>query len=106
MTVNPITLDLRDFNQAMSSNIANMQAIPCINVNVSLPANICSWIISIGGWNQLIISDIMELVNGYLVGPSYLEFEVTFDYIMGSVAYYIGNVTDGNGLTGCTFVIQ
>ena len=62
MTVNPITLDLRDYGQIMNSNIANMQAIPCVNVSVSV-MDICAWIASKGGWTNVAVFDIMTLVS-------------------------------------------
>lgn len=101
MTVNPITIDLYDSGQVMSSNIANMQAIPCVNVSVSV-VGICPWIESKGGWVNVAIFDIMTLVSAYL-GQTNIGFTVTIAHIMGSIAYYLNNVPSGNSLTGCQF---
>lgn len=101
MTVNPITLDLRDFNRATSSNIVNMQPIDCINVNVSV-MDICAWIISRGGWANISIYDIMTLIRAYL-GITNLGFMVTTSHITGCILYYLDNRPSGNSLTGCLF---
>ena len=101
MTVNPITIDLRDSGQMMSSKIANMQAIPCVNVSVSV-TNICSWIESKGGWTAITAYDIMTLVNAYL-GLVPIDFPVTMAYILGAISYYLDIVDSGNAYTGCQF---
>jgi hypothetical protein len=64
--------------------------------------DICNWITSIGGWNKLATYDIMMMVGAYL-GQNNIGFTVTSSYIMGAVAYYLGRLSDGNSLTGCTF---
>lgn len=78
-----------------------MTSISCITVNV-LFTNICSWISSKGGRNNLTTADIMTLVSAYLLQTN-LGFTVTSAHIMGVVAYYLNNLSSGNSLTGCSF---
>jgi hypothetical protein len=101
MTVNPITLDLHDFSQIMSPNIANIQTMPCINVNVSV-GNICAWITSKGGWQAIATYDIMTLVDAYLQLTN-LGYTVRMQDINGAIAYYLNIPTSGNTSTGCAF---
>ena len=103
MTVNPITLDLRDFNRTTSSNIANMQAIPCVNVSVSV-MDICAWITSLGGWDAISTYHIMTLVDAYLQLTN-LGFTVRMQDINGAIAYYLNMPASGNTSTGCAFSI-
>ena len=63
--------------------------------------DICKWIASKGGWNNLRIFDIMTLVSTYL-GQSNLGFTIAIAHIMGTVAYYLNNVSSGDSLTGCS----
>lgn len=102
MTAYSTTLDLHEHNQIKYSNMVSMEPIPCINVNVS-QVDICSWITSKGGWANLAVFDIMALVSTYL-GQTSLGFPITVAYIMGTVAYYLGNLSSGNSNTECTFV--
>jgi len=78
-----------------------MQAIPCINVNVSV-IDICAWILSKGGWQSIVAYDIMTLVTAYL-GQTSLGFTVTMAHINGAIAYYLGFLSSGNTFTGCAF---
>lgn len=64
--------------------------------------NICTWISEKGGWDKLISFDIMTLVRAY-TNQEDLGFEVKSADIMGAIAYYSGNATSGNQLTGCNF---
>ena len=63
---------------------------------------ICDWISGKGGWDDLAAYDIMTLVKSY-AGQENIGFSVTSAYIMGAIAYYSGNKSSGNQLTGCGF---
>lgn len=69
---------------------------------VRLPANMCEWVTSRGGRSNIATFDIMSLVSGYLLQIN-LGFTVSAAHIMGAVAFYLGNLTSGNSLTGCSF---
>ncbi len=64
--------------------------------------DMCSWAVGLGGWKAIKAYDIMSLVSAYS-GISNVGFMVTSANIMGAVAYYSGNVSNGNSLTGCAF---
>ncbi|OGT36560.1 MAG: hypothetical protein A3F11_00460 [Gammaproteobacteria bacterium RIFCSPHIGHO2_12_FULL_37_14] len=74
----------------------------CTKSVTIIPTDICTWITSKGGWNNLRIFDIMTLVSAYL-GQTNLGFTITIAYIMGAVAYYLNNLQSGNSLTRCSF---
>ena len=73
-------------------------------VNIVLAAaDICIWIIDLGGWESITAFDIMTLVSAYS-GNTDVGFVVTAAHIMGCVAYYgASSPTNGNNLTGCEF---
>jgi hypothetical protein len=79
-----------------------------ISVNVvtaimkTISVEICDWVSGVDGWDKLAAYDIMTLVKSY-VGQEDIGFSVTSAYIMGAVAYYSGNKSSGNQLTGCGF---
>ncbi len=75
----------------------------CQDVYIFTTLDICNWIISRGGWGALRVYDIMQMVAAYLLQIN-LGFTVTVAYIMGAVAYYLGRLSNGNSLTGCTFI--
>jgi len=62
----------------------------------------CQWITGKGGWDGIVAYDIMSLVKGYTKQEN-LGFTVRSADIMGAIAYYSGNKTSGNSLTGCNF---
>ena len=102
MTIQHVTLDTCGPGPIITDpNIANMQTIPCININVSA-ANICTWITSKGGWQAIAAYDIMTLVSAYL-GQISLGFTVEMRYINGAIAYYLDMLDSGNDFTGCLF---
>ena len=68
----------------------------------ALTVGICEWVSEKGGWDDLAAYDIMTLVKSY-AGQENLGFSVTSAYIMGAIAYYSGNKSSGNQLTGCSF---
>ena len=74
---------------------------PSCNFSIVI-SDICAWITSRGGWTNLAVFDIMTLVSAYLRRTN-LGFTVTISHIMGVVAYYLGNLSSGNSLTGCSF---
>ena len=63
---------------------------------------ICQWITGKGGWDKIVAYDIMSLVKGY-TGQENIGFTVRSADIMGAIAYYSGNKSSGNSLTGCSF---
>jgi len=63
---------------------------------------ICDWVSGKDGWDDLAAFDIMTLVKSY-AGQENIGFSVTSAYIMGAIAYYSGNRSSGNQLTGCSF---
>ncbi len=102
MIIQPITLDMcRPDLIIIDPNIASMQTIPCININVSA-ADVCTWITSKGGWQTIAAYDIMTLVSAYL-GQINLGFTVEMRYINGAIAYYLNMLDSGNNFTGCSF---
>lgn len=62
----------------------------------------CEWISRKGEGSALTAYDIMSLVKSY-AGQENIGFNVTSAYIMGAIAYYSGNKSSGNQLTGCVF---
>ena len=62
----------------------------------------CEWVSGKGEWSALTAYDIMSLVKSY-AGQENIGFNVTSAYIMGAIAYYSGNKSSGNQLTGCSF---
>ena len=68
----------------------------------AMTKEMCGWITGAGGWDKLAAYDIMTLVKAY-TDQEDLGFEVRSSDIMGSIAYYSGNVGSGNQLTGCNF---
>lgn len=68
----------------------------------SVVGSTCIWITEKGGWDKLIVFDIMALVRGH-VGEEDIGFDVKSADIMGAIAYYSGNIESGNQLTGCSF---
>lgn len=66
------------------------------------PAELCQWITNKGGPAGIVSFDIMLLVQDY-IGAQDLGFNVTSADIMGAIAYYLGNNSSGNSLTGCNF---
>ena len=68
----------------------------------ALTGDMCEWITGIGGWDNLVAYNIMTLVRAY-AGKEDIGLEVGSSDIMGSIAYYSGNIESGNRLTGCNF---
>lgn len=68
----------------------------------ALTGEMCGWITGTGGWDKLVAYDIMTLVKAY-TNQEDIGFEVKSSDIMGSIAYYSGNVESGNQLIGCNF---
>ena len=62
----------------------------------------CEWVSGKGGWDKASAYDIMTLVKSY-AGQENIGFNVSSAYIMGAIAYYSGNKSSGNQLTGCSF---
>lgn len=62
----------------------------------------CEWVSEKGEGSALTAYDIMSLVKSY-AGQENIGFNVTSAYIMGAIAYYSGNKSSGNQLTGCGF---
>lgn len=83
-------------------NICASPGTHCKLVYTVVTVDICNWIISRGGWANLAIFDIMQMISAYL-GQINLGFTVTISYIMGAVSYYLGRLASGNTQTGCTF---
>lgn len=69
-------------------------------------ADICGWIIALGGWKNIMAFDIMTLKAAYSDAAD-VGFKVTAAHIMASKAYYSektgGTPGSGNGLSGCNF---
>ena len=101
MVTHPTTLGLRD--RIEDYNIASMSS--CININITPPADICTWIASIGGASAIPGHSalILTLINGYLVGSSALGFTVTSAHILGCIDYYLGDTVGGNNFTHCNY---
>ncbi len=77
--------------------------IPWCTKSVTIEfVNICSWIISIGGWTQITAYHIMLLVDAYL-GHINLGYTVRMQDILGAIAYYLNMLDSGNNFTGCSF---
>ncbi len=86
------------------AKIGNGPAQQCVSNILSVileTMNMCQWITSKGGRNNLRIFDIMILVGAYL-GQSNLGFTIAIAHIMGAVAYYLNNLSSGDSLTGCS----
>ena len=83
-------------------NICTTPGTHCQSVYTVATIDVCSWIISLGGWNRLRVYDIMQMVLAYL-GNISVGYTVTTLHIMGAVAYYLGMPANGDSLTGCVF---
>ena len=103
MTVSSIILDIYGPDLLIiNPNIESMTISPCPMIDVSIPTDICTWIISQGGWTKITAYDIMTLVNAYLnLVP--IGFTVTMAHILGAISYYSGILESGNIYTGCSF---
>ena len=88
-----------DFQGSFSAVSGATTIVPIVTLTSA--SGICPWITS-KGWSNLATFDIMTLVSAYL-GQTNLGFTVTAAHIMGGVAYYLGNLSSGNSLTGCPF---
>jgi hypothetical protein len=72
-----------------------------VSVNEEIQS-ICDWIDSKGGPSGLTVSDLFNLVEGYL-GHQTLPFVPTVNGIYGCIEYYLGHIENGNIMTGCVY---
>jgi len=69
--------------------------------------DICNWILSVGGWDNLNWSDhILKSFYVYIGTPNYtIDYSpVTWNSVLGLYYYYIGLKDMGNNKTGCEFI--
>ena len=71
-------------------------------IMIASTEGMCEWVTGKGGWDKQTAYDIMTLVKSY-AGQENIGFNVSSAYIMGAIAYYSGNKSSGNQLTGCSF---
>lgn len=64
--------------------------------------DICSWVTAKGGVNDLSVSEVSELLDGYL-GFKQIGFVPTVKQVYGVCDYYLGFISSGNQKTGCAF---
>lgn len=71
-----------------------------------VPGGVCSWITSVGGWNNLNwANNVLTAYYVYIGTPGYSVgySPVTWVSVLGLYYYYIGNKANGNSQTGCSF---
>lgn len=66
---------------------------------------ICKYILDNGGWNNLVWDSVLNMLWEY-VNPAadYVLFDPTWSETLGTLWYYVGNLTKGNEFTGCGFM--
>lgn len=68
-----------------------------------LAPSLCGWVTDKGGPNNLLITDVFEIMDSYLFNttPSGYDFIPTLQNVFGVIDYYLG--FNGDSGTGCNF---
>ena len=66
-----------------------------------MPTDVCSYIEHIGGIESVGVFNILDIIGAYK-GDMNIGFTPGLYDVMGAIAYYKGDHTSGDELTGCT----